>query len=93
MIKVYHHDHDHGSGHHSHEGITAFEGIPQAVAIITYMLEHNRSHAEELHNICHRLEESGQIEAAALIDKAVDQFRNGNNDVEIALELLKKAEA
>ena len=85
------HEHDYAHPHahpHASEG-----GAPsQTVALLRYMLEHNRSHAEELHNICHRLEESGQIEAAALIDKAVDQFRSGNDDVEIALELLKKAE-
>ena len=92
MIKLYHHGHDHGSGQHTHEGITAFEGIPQAAAVVSYMLEHNRSHAEELHNICHRLEASGQAEAAALIDLAVDMFQSGNEDIEKALELLKKAE-
>ena len=49
---------------HFHEHITAFESLDQAVALITYMLEHNKSHAEELHEICHKLEASGQNEAA-----------------------------
>ena len=92
MVKLLHHDHDHGSEQHSHEDITAFDSIRQAEVILTYMLEHNRSHAEELHTVCHRLEASGQVEAAALIDKAVDMFRSGNDDIEIALELLRKTE-
>lgn len=75
---------------HFHENITAFESLDQAVALITYMLEHNKSHAEELHEICHKLEASGQSEAAYLIDDAVGCFRDGNAMLELALNNLKK---
>ncbi|MCQ2512102.1 MAG: hypothetical protein MJ092_01760 [Lachnospiraceae bacterium] len=77
---------------HFHETITAFDSPQQAIAIITYMLEHNKSHAEELHEICHKLEASGQSEAAFLIDDAVGSFRDGNALLELALNNLKKAE-
>ena len=92
------HDHDHEHGHehshggHTHENITAFESTEQAVRILGYMLDHNRSHAEELHEICHRLEASGEEKAAEFLDKAVDFFREGNAQMEEALKLLNKEE-
>ena len=83
----HHHDHD-----HVHGDITAFESTEQAVMILGYMLEHNRSHAEELHEICHRLEATGKEEAAEYLDKAVDSFREGNDLMDKALRILKKEE-
>lgn len=83
----HHHDHD-----HVHGDITAFESTEQAVMILGYMLEHNRSHAEELHEICHRLEATGEEEAAEYLDKAVDSFREGNDLMDKALRILKKEE-
>ena len=44
---------------HLHENITAFDSKAQAVALVSYMLEHNKAHTEELHEICHKLEASG----------------------------------
>lgn len=94
------HDHNHGHEHshhgytheHTHEHITAFESTEQAVRILGYMLDHNKSHAEELHEICHKLELSGEAQAAEYLDKAVDSFRDGNTLMEEALKLLKKEE-
>ena len=63
---VHTHDHEHTHSHeHSHSG---FESIQQAEALMKYMLDHNRHHAEELHELCHKLEASGKGEAAKLID-------------------------
>ena len=83
------HHHDHG---HTHDNITAFESTEQAVRILGYMLDHNRSHAEELHEICHKLEESGEEKAAEYLDKAVDAFREGNELMDQALRALNKEE-
>lgn len=83
------HNHDH-SHDHFHESISAFESKDQAIALVAYMLEHNKSHTEELHEICHKLEASGENEAAYLIDDAVDQFMEGNALLQSALEALKK---
>ena len=49
-----HHDHhDHGHDHHhAHEHVSGAE----ALAILTYMLDHNRHHADELHDIAHSAE-------------------------------------
>ena len=53
-------------GHeHTHHGDDlGFETVAQAVALMTYMLEHNRHHADELHDVCHKLEDMGKAEAA-----------------------------
>ena len=56
---------------------------------MSYMLDHNRHHAEELHELCHKLEASGKGEAAKLIDEAVDRFGEGNELLAKALEALK----
>ena len=80
-------------GHeHTHEHITAFDSTEQAVRVLDYMLDHNIHHAEEVHEICHKLELSGEKEAADFLDKAVDAFRDGNELMEKALRALKKEE-
>ncbi|MBR3353731.1 MAG: hypothetical protein IKG47_00025 [Oscillospiraceae bacterium] len=84
--------HDHHNHEHSHENITAFESTEQAVKVLDYMLDHNIHHAEELHEICHKLELSGEAEAAEYLDKAVDAFRSGNDLMHKALHLLNKEE-
>ena len=81
-----HEGHDHH--HHSHE--EGFETIEQAVALMTYMLDHNRHHADELHDICHKLEAMGKTEAACLLEASVNSFNSGNEMLEAALENLKK---
>ena len=91
---MHEHEHSHhGYTHeHTHEHITAFESTEQAVKILGYMLDHNKSHAEELHEICHKLELSGKAQAAEYLDRAVDAFRDGNTLMEEALRLLKNEE-
>ena len=73
-------------------GNSANESTEQAVRILGYMLDHNRSHAEELHEICHRLEASGKETAAEYLDKAVDAFRDGNELMDKALRALNGEE-
>lgn len=87
------HEHHHEHGHeHTHEHITAFDSKEQALRILGYMLEHNQSHAEELHEICHKLELTGEEKAAEYLDKAVDAFRKGNELMEEALGILNTEE-
>ena len=87
MHDVSEHSHHH---HHSNGEIAAFETTEQAVSVLTYMHEHNVSHAEELHEICHKLEAGGETEAAEVLSNAVLSFRDTNLQVEAALKLLKK---
>lgn len=84
---VHTHTHSHT---HSHAGSGGFESTEQATALMGYMLEHNRHHAEELHELCHKLEADGKAAAAAAIHQAVDCFGQGNDLLAKALEQIKE---
>ena len=70
------HDHDHPHVHNSPE---------ETLALLTYMLGHNRHHAQELHELAHGTEG----EAAALLHEAVDDLGRSNEKLAQALALLK----
>ena len=74
-IHDHHHDHEHKA--HSPE---------ETLALLGYMIDHNRHHAEELHDLAH----SATPDAAALIHEAVDAFLAGNEKLEKALAILKE---
>lgn len=87
------HPHTHGAEAHSHEHEHgAFESPEQAQALMAYMLDHNRHHAEELHDVCHRLEDMGKTAAAASLGAALDAYYHGNEHLEEALKALREAE-
>ena len=70
----YEHDHDHAHHchPHSHEHTGDKPMSPEEVlALLNYMLDHNRHHADELHDICHALEDEGKAEAAAALAEAL----------------------
>lgn len=77
-VHEHHHDHEneHCHEHHSHE---------EALALLTYMVGHNKHHTEELHDIAH----STDGEAAQLLHEAVSQYTQANEKLEKALALLK----
>lgn len=84
--------HDHGHHHHDHGcgcGCGGHEQPDENVAILTYMLDHNRHHALELKEIAKHLREVGKDEAAAQIEKGVEDFEKGNMRLSIALSLVK----
>ena len=74
------HDHEHPHEHH-HEHTPAEETL----ALLTYMLGHNRHHAEELHELAHGVEG----EAADLLHGAVADLGSSNEKLARALALLK----
>ena len=95
-----HHDHecgcghDHGHDHHHHHegcgcGCGGHDQPDENVAILTYMLDHNRHHALELKEIAAHLRTVGKEEAAAQIEKGVEDFEKGNMRLSIALSLVK----
>ena len=98
------HPHEHGEGHendhaHSHAGVGGTEHshgaaagtvAGQTEALLRYMLEHNRHHADELHELAHRLEEEGQQSAANQLHEALHLFDAGNTRLEEALSALLK---
>ena len=75
-----------GHDHHHH-------GIPEAgknLALLTYMLDHNRHHADELHDLAHELEHEGKAEAASLLHEALTAFDQGNDKLAQALSAAKE---
>ena len=86
------HEHDHGHGHaHSHAHGGGSGEVAKNIALLKYMLDHNRSHADELHDAGHKLE-GINVDAAQLISEAVHYFNHGNEKLQKAVELLDKGE-
>ena len=80
---------DHLQGHgHSHDELQPMSR-EEILKLLSYMLDHNRHHAEELHEVCHKLDAGGKQAAAKLIHDAVDAFSAGNELLAKALEALK----
>ena len=70
------HDHDHACGEVSRE---------ETLALLAYMVSHNKHHAEELLNLSAGVEG----EAALALHKAISLFQEGNQELEAALKLLQ----
>ena len=80
------HTHTHADGStHSHAHSHAAASSPEeALALLKYMLDHNRHHAEELLDLAHCFDEvSGD-----LIHEAVDRLGESNDLIEQALSLI-----
>ncbi len=91
------HAHSHEAGHedehnHEHCGSCGHDhgDKPQDedTAVLAYMLDHNKHHAQELAVIAKHLREQGKEEAAAQIEKGVEDFEKGNMRLSIALSLV-----
>ena len=81
------HDHNHPENHtHSHSHAAA-SSPEEALALLTYMLSHNRHHAEELHDLAHCFDEV----AEDLIHQAVDKLGESNDLIEEALSLIRNS--
>lgn len=68
--------------HHTHETARSRE---ETLALLNYMLHHNRSHAEELHELAHNLSE----EETSLLREAVKDFNRGNEKLAAILAMMK----
>ena len=93
------HEHDHDNGHsHGHDrgrGHIRVKGAEKPgaqekdIALLCYMLEHNKQHSRELAEIGDRLTGAGLAQAAELIGSAVRQFDLANSDLEKAVALFR----
>lgn len=84
----HHHDHEHGHDH-CHEHSHGEQPKDEDTAVLAYMLDHNRHHAQELAAIAKHLREAGKEEAAVQIEKGVEDFEKGNMRLQIALSLVQ----
>ena len=61
------HEHEHEHTHpHEHGAIPGFESLDQAEALMSYMLDHNRHHADELHEAVDAFHSGNELLAKAL---------------------------
>ena len=83
------HDHSHDHGHsHSHSHGDAPAASQKDLALLKYMLEHNKQHALELSDTGARLSDAGFTDAANLISDAVHYFDHANEKLEKAIGLI-----
>ena len=85
------HTHTHADGTteahtHTHAAASSPE---EALALLKYMLDHNRHHAEELHDLAHCFDDV----AGDLIHDAVDKLGESNDLIEQALSLITNADS
>lgn len=73
---------------HTHAGAASAE---ETCALLGYLLDHNKHHAEELHDMAHDLSAAGKAEAAALLHAAVADFASANEKLAAALTKLREA--
>ena len=86
------HDHPHSHEHEHHDHVQGADAVKQTQALLKYMLEHNRHHAEELHDLAHQLSSQGKSAAADRIHEAIHSFDEGNDLLEQALAAIEEAE-
>lgn len=83
------HGHSHSHGGHSHDHSHSHKSPEETITLLTYMIDHNKHHGEDLHEIYHGLESAGKAEAAELLHRAMHLYDDGNELLQKALELLK----
>lgn len=90
------HDHEHCKDHaHCHDGEHHCEACEhdhkkECTALLSYMLNHNEHHAQELEQLSANLEQLGMEAAAKQIREAVTDFQKGNMRLSLALTLAKE---
>ena len=76
---VHHHE------HHHHAAETAPTEEERSVALLAYMVDHNRSHAEELEQLAGAM----NPDVAAMVRDAISQFNAANDKLAEALSVLR----
>ena len=82
------HTHEHGHDHCCCGGEHKAQSAVENMALLNYMIDHNRHHGEDLHELFHSLEAAGKKEAAALVAEALHFYDHGTEKLEDALKLL-----
>ena len=84
------HDHDHPHTHDHPHGQAQAMSPEETLALLNYMLDHNRHHADELHDVCHSLEANGRAAAAEKLAEALHHFDHSNLLLAEAVALAKE---
>ncbi len=91
---AHHHHDEHGEHCHEHEhcGSCSSGGDckNETVALLSYMLQHNEHHAQELDQMADNLDKLGMTTAAKTIREGVSDFQKGNMRLGLALTLVKE---
>ena len=85
------HSHEHSHTHdgpHDHAHKDTSNTSAKDLALLKYMLEHNKQHARELAETGNRLAGAGLENAAELINGAVHYFDHANENLEKAVKLI-----
>lgn len=81
----------HTHGEHSHcESCQGGDCKDETIALLTYMLQHNEHHAQELDQMADNLAKMGMDTAAKTIKDGVADFQKGNMRLGLALTLVKE---
>ena len=78
---MHHHEHSH---HHGKDAVPATDQ-ERSIALLQYMIDHNRSHAEELEELADGLSEN----VATMVRDAIGEFNHANEMLVSALDVLK----
>ena len=85
------HEHTHEHGHdHSCGGEHKAQSAVENMALLNYMIDHNRHHNEDLHELFHALEAAGKKDVAASVAEAMHFYDHGTEKLEDALKLLSE---
>lgn len=84
------HDHSHPHTHDAPAQRAAPSEMDKVLALMNYMLEHNRQHTDELANMADKLEGLGRSGAALLLKESVRLFSQGNDKLAQSLEKTKE---
>ena len=80
---------DHSHGHGAHPDLPPMSS-EEVIRLLGFMLDHNRYHTEELHDLRRSLEDAGCSEAVAELDNAMRGYTIGNDALAKALDLAKQ---
>ena len=79
-----HHAHNHA--HHHDHALDSATSQEETLALLAYMVSHNKHHAEELEKLATEI----KGEAEFHLQNAIGSFKEGNEELEKALKLLQK---
>lgn len=73
---------------HEHHHEHFFTSKEEQLALLSYMIEHNKHHESELHDLAHEIGAPGND----LIHEALTYFAKGNELLTLALDQMQKGE-